>query len=65
MLSDAPIDEPTLDDTYLGFEPDLFVNWNALEDVIVTLRYGIFFPGEAIPDRDPRQFFYAAVTYSF
>jgi hypothetical protein len=29
------------------------------------MRYGVFFPGEAIPDRDPRQFFYAAVTYSF
>jgi hypothetical protein len=65
MMSNAPIDEPTLGDTFLGIEPDLFVNWNVLEDVIVTLRYGVFFPGEAIPDRDPRQFFYAAVTYSF
>jgi hypothetical protein len=65
MLGNAPIDEPTRSDVYLGIEPDLFVNWNVLEDVILTLRYGVFFPGEAIPDRDPRQFFYAAVTYSF
>jgi hypothetical protein len=65
MMHDAPIDEVTRDEVYLGVEPDLFINWTLLEDVIVTLRYGIFFPGEAIPDRDPRQFFYAAITYSF
>jgi hypothetical protein len=65
MLQDAPIDEVTRNDVYLGIEPDLFVNWAVVEDVILTLRYGVFFPGEAIPDRDPRQFFYAAITYSF
>jgi hypothetical protein len=65
MLQDAPIQEPTRDDVFLGIEPDLFVNWTILEDIILSVRYGVFFPGEAIPSRDPRQFFYAAVTYSF
>jgi hypothetical protein len=65
MQADAPIDETTRNDVFLGVEPDLFVNWFVVEDVILTLRYGVFFPGEAIPDRDPRQFLYAAITYSF
>jgi hypothetical protein len=65
MLHDAPIDEPTRNDVFLGIEPDLFVNWSIVEDVILSVRYGVFFPGEAIPDRDPRQFLYAAITYSF
>lgn len=65
MLHDAPIDEPTRGDVFLGLEPDLFVNWPVVEDVILSVRYGVFFPGEAIPDRDPRQFLYAAITYSF
>lgn len=65
MLHDAPIDEPTRSDMFLGIEPDVFVNWPIVEDVILSVRYGVFFPGEAVPDRDPRQFLYAAITYSF
>ena len=65
LQHDAPIDEETRDDVFLGVEPDLFLNWAVVEDVIMTVRYGVFFPGEAIPDRDPRQFLYAAITYSF
>ncbi len=53
------------DERYLGIEPDLAVNWEVLEDVTLTARYGIFFPGDALTaDRD-RQFFYMAVTYAF
>ena len=64
--SNAPIDEPTFDKSYLGFEPDLFINWQITSDVTIALRYGIFFPGSAIvSDDDPRQFIGAGVTYAF
>jgi hypothetical protein len=62
------IDEPTNDTRYLGCEPDVFVNWQITDDVSFALRYGLFFPGEAIPSGDQdhvRQFLYAAVTYAF
>jgi hypothetical protein len=64
----APIDEPTSSGRYLGLEPDLSVNWQITDDVTFALRYGIFFPGEAIPSDDPdhlRQFLYSGVTYEF
>ena len=64
--ADAPIDEPTFDRSYLGFEPDIFLNWQIASDVTLALRYGIFFPGSAIvADDDPRHFFGAGVTYAF
>jgi hypothetical protein len=66
-LVHAPIDEPTLDKWYVGFEPDLFVNWRPADDVTVLLRYGLFVPGSAIPSGQPnflRQFLYAGVTYA-
>jgi hypothetical protein len=64
----APIDESTTNSRYLGVEPDIFVNWRATEDITLLLRYGLFFPGSAIPDGQPnyiRQFLYAGVTYEF
>ncbi|HWE05192.1 MAG TPA: alginate export family protein, partial [Rhizomicrobium sp.] len=64
----APIDEPTNNSRYLGCEPDVFINWQITDDVSFALRYGLFFPGEAIPSGDQdhvRQFLYAAVTYAF
>jgi len=64
--ADGPIDEPTFDKSYLGFEPDFFLNWQITSDVTIALRYGIFFPGSAIvSDGDPRQFIGAGVTYAF
>ena len=65
LRQDGPIDEPTDSSRYLGWEPDLFLNWQVTEDVTLVMRYGIFFPGSAIPDDDPRQFFYAGLTYAF
>jgi outer membrane murein-binding lipoprotein Lpp len=65
---DAPIDEPTGTGRYLGFEPDVSVNWQITDDVTFALRYGVFFPGEAIPSgdaHDVRQFLYSGVTYAF
>jgi hypothetical protein len=64
--SDAPIDEPTGDARYLGAEADLFVNWQISSDVALTLRYGVFFPGDAIEtDHDERHFFFTGLTYAF
>jgi len=59
-------DEPTSDDRYLGFEPNLYVNWQITSDVSLALRYGVFFPGEAIEaDQEHRQFFFGGLTFAF
>ena len=66
-LVHAPIDEPTLNKGYMGFEPDLFINWRPVNDVTFIFRYGVFVPGNAIPSGQPnfvRQFLYAGVTYA-
>lgn len=67
LASNGPIDETSTDGRYLGFEPDFFINWEVTSDVTVSLRYGLFFPGQAISDinDDTRQFFSAGVTYAF
>ena len=64
----APIEEPTLNKRYIGCEPDVFVNWQVAEDVTLAVRYGLFFPGDAIPSGNAnhvRQFLYSGVTYAF
>jgi hypothetical protein len=64
--ANAPIGESTSDERYIGTEADLFVNWQVLSDVTLTLRYGVFFPGDAIlTDKDERHFVYTGVTYAF
>jgi len=65
LRSDAPINEPTGDDRYLGIEPDFFMNWQITNDLSLAVRYGVFFPGSAIADDKSRQFFYAGITYAF
>ena len=66
MQRNAPIDEATIDQTYLGFEPDFYVNWQLASDVTLALRYGIFFPNStAFPRDDARQFVYAGVTFAY
>ena len=64
---DAPIDETTSNgQQFLGFEPDLYVNWQVTSDVTVALRYGAFFPhASAFPIDDVRHFFFAGVTFAF
>ena len=64
---DAQFDEPTyLDQRYLGWEPDFFMNWQITNDVTFAVRYGIFYPGHAlVNDEKNRQFFFAGVTYAF
>jgi hypothetical protein len=63
---DSPIDEVTTDDRFLGWEPDVYLNWQISSDVTFALRYGVFFPGEAIvEDQHPRNFFFMGVTFAF
>lgn len=62
----APIDEPTGNGRLLGFEPDLFVNWQVRSDVTLALRYGAFLPNaDVFVNAHARQFFYCGVTFAF
>ena len=63
---DAPIDETTRNQRFLGVEPDVYVNWQVTSDVTLALRYGVFFPSdENLPIDKDRQFFFAGVTFAF
>lgn len=64
-LDKAPIDETTTTDRFLGTEVGTYLNWRILEDVTFQIRYGVFFPGDAIPSDETRQFLYTSLTYSF
>jgi hypothetical protein len=66
LAREAPIDEPTREQRFLGFEPDLYLNWQVTSDVTLALRYGVFFPSaDAFANDDPRHFFFAGVTFAF
>ena len=67
---EAVIDEPLLEDSdgepFLGWEPDIFLNWQITSDVTLSVRYGIFFPnGNVFESDEPRHFIYTGVTYAF
>jgi hypothetical protein len=64
---DAPIDETTADgQRFLGFEPDVYLNWQVTSDVTLAVRYGVFFPqGSAFPVDEARHFFFGGVTFAF
>lgn len=65
--SQAPIDEPTTKGPgYLGWEPDIYVNWQLVSDVTLALRYGVFVPNpSAYTDSQSRQFLYMGATFAF
>ena len=66
LLGEAPIDEPTNNDRFLGVECDLYLTWQISSDVTFALRYGGFIPGNAIEsDKGYRNLFFAGVTYAF
>jgi hypothetical protein len=65
MDPQAPIDEPTLEGRYLGWEPDVYINWQITSDVTLALRYGIFFPSSDVISDESRQFFFAGLTFAF
>lgn len=64
---DAPLNVPTTADGFVGGEIDLSLDWRILSDVTFSTRYGVFFPGDAMPagQDDIRQFLYVGVTYAF
>ncbi len=66
LTEQAPIDEFTKKSHYLGWEPDIFTNWQITEDVTLAVRYGLFFPGGAIAgDHNTRQSLFIGLTYAF
>lgn len=66
LEEDGPIDEPTFNRTYLGFETDFYLNYRITSDFSLGVRYGVFFPGSAIDgERDVRHFILVGVTLSF
>ncbi len=50
---------------YVGWEMDYFLNWRLSSDLSWTIRWGVFFPGDAFSDRDTRNFLLTGVTWSF
>jgi hypothetical protein len=65
-LEQAPIDEPTANGRFLGWEPDFFMNWQITSDVTLAMRYGIFEPGDKILSSNKnRQLFFTGVTVAF
>jgi hypothetical protein len=63
---DAPIDEPSGNDRYLGWEPDVYLNWQLTSDVTLAVRYGVFFPNERnFASDDVRQFVFTGLTFAF
>jgi hypothetical protein len=64
--ADAPIDEATNPATYLGWEPDLYINWEVVSDLTLTLRYGVFNPNlKAFGNDKARQFLYTGAVIAF
>ena len=61
-ISDAAANR---DNSEIGQELDLFVNWRITSDVAWLARYGVFWPGNAYDDQSPRHFLYTAITFSF
>ncbi|MAX25353.1 MAG: hypothetical protein CMJ19_12705 [Phycisphaeraceae bacterium] len=66
LNENAPIDEDTSDHTFLGVETDIYANWQITNDLSFAARYGIFFGGDALNNKDnPRNFFYTSLTLAF
>jgi hypothetical protein len=63
----AAISDPSADTFagYVGWEMDYFINWRLASDVSWTMRWGLFFPGDAYSDRETRQFLFTGMTWSF
>ncbi len=64
---DAAVSDPTADlpSGYLGWEMDYFASWAITNDLSWTVRYGVFFPGDAFSDQTTRTFVLTGVTWSF
>jgi hypothetical protein len=51
--------------SYLGWEMDYYMNWRITSDIAWTIRYGVFFPGDAFDDKNCRPFAMTGLTWSF
>jgi hypothetical protein len=66
MNREGGSDEPSFTGRFMGWEPDVYLNWQVTSDVTLAARYGIFFPDSStLQSSDPRQFVFVSVTYSF
>jgi len=64
--ADAPLTVTTIEgESFVGVEFDLSIEWQVYSDLAFDLRYGIFIPGSAVADNDPRHFLYFAFSYGF
>lgn len=63
---DSAIAEASNNEAFLGWEPDVFANWQVTSDFSLAMRYGVFFPSSAIAsNNDPRHFLFTGVTLAF
>jgi hypothetical protein len=63
---DAPLNVvTTTGDRWVGLELDLILEWQVYHDLSLDVRWGLFYPGDAIPNDDFRQFLYLGVSYGF
>ena len=65
--TDSPVTVATTDDRWIGWEMDWKVDWRIMTDVNFNFRYGVFFPGAAMPSGldDVRHFVYGGISYAF
>lgn len=50
---------------FLGTGIDLYAGWRITSDVALTVRYGIFMPGDGFTEHADRQLFFSGVTVNF
>jgi len=63
---DAPMSVLTVPgESYVGAEADFIVEWILTSDTALNIQYGLFIPGNAIPDNDLRQYLYVGFSYGF
>jgi len=66
LRRNAAFDEATTDSRYLGWEPDIYMNWQITSDLTLAARYGVFIPSSSVlSHQETRQFLYTGVTLAF
>ncbi|MCR4317643.1 MAG: alginate export family protein [Planctomycetes bacterium] len=53
------------DESFIGHEFDVYLNWSLLSDLTASFTFGDFSPGPAYSNREDRLYMSAAVTLSF
>jgi len=59
--------EATEEERFLGTEIDLFIYWKAYHNCYSSVRYGVFYPGDAYPagNQEKSEYFLARMTILF